>query len=102
MRASRVEATRAKVQQNPEVQKVHNQIAQLQTARNARAAQIADGLSAEFAQLQKREGELRSAIDAQKAEAARNSQKATEREVLKKEAQSAASLYDVHWLVARS
>jgi succinoglycan biosynthesis transport protein ExoP len=80
---------------HPEVQKVHNQIAQLQTAKDARAAQIADGLTAEFAQLQKREGELRGAIDAQKAEAARHSQKATEVEVLKKEAQSAASLYDV-------
>jgi polysaccharide biosynthesis transport protein len=80
---------------HPEVQKVHNQIAQLQTAKNARAAQIAEGLTAEFAQLQKREGELRSAIDAQKAEAAKQSQKATEVAVLKKEAQSAASLYDV-------
>ena len=80
---------------HPEVQKVHNQITQLQTAKDARAAQIADGLSAEFAQLQKRERELRDAIDAQKAEAARHSQKATEVEVLKKEAQSAASLYDV-------
>ncbi len=80
---------------HPEVQKVHNQITQLQAAKDARAVQIADGLAAEFAQLQKRERELRDAIDAQKAEAARHSQKATEVEVLKKEAQSAASLYDV-------
>src|SRR5260221_10085835 len=80
---------------HPEVQKVHNQITQLQAAKDARAVQIADGLAAEFAQLQKRERELRDAIDAQKAEAARHSQKATEVEVLKKEAQSASSLYDV-------
>jgi len=80
---------------HPEVQKVNNQVAQIQKAKEQRAAQIADGLQAEFAQLQKRESELRDAIDAQKAEAARQSQKKTEVEVLKKEAQSAASLYDV-------
>lgn len=80
---------------HPEVQKVHSQIAQLEKAKDQRAAQIADALQAEFTQLQKRETELRAAIDAQKAEAARHSQKATEVEVLKKEAQSAASLYDV-------
>ncbi|HSB60969.1 MAG TPA: polysaccharide biosynthesis tyrosine autokinase, partial [Vicinamibacteria bacterium] len=80
---------------HPEVQRVHSQVAQIQRAKDQRAAQIADGLQAEFAQLQKRESELRSAIDAQKAQAARHSQKATEVEVLKKEAQSAAGLYDV-------
>ena len=80
---------------HPEVQKIHNQVAQIQKAKEQRAAQIADALQAEFAQLQKKESELKDAIDAQKAEAARHSQKATEAEVLKKEAQSAASLYDV-------
>ena len=80
---------------HPEVQKIHNQVAQIQKAKEQRAAQIADALQAEFAQLQKKESELKDAIDAQKAEAARHSQKATEVEVLKKEAQSAASLYDV-------
>lgn len=80
---------------HPEVQKVNNQVAQIQKAKDQRAAQIADALQAEFAQLQKRESELRDAIDDQKAEEARQSQKKTEVEVLKKEAQSAASLYDV-------
>ena len=80
---------------HPEVQKVNTQIAQIQKAREARAGQIAAGLQAEFSQLQKRESELQVAIDVQKAQAARGSQKATEIEVLKKEAQSAASLYDV-------
>jgi capsular exopolysaccharide synthesis family protein len=80
---------------HPEVQKVYTQVAQIQKAKDQRAAQIADGLSVEFAQLQRREGELRGAIDVQRGLAARNSQKATEVEVLKKEAQSAASLYDV-------
>ncbi len=80
---------------HPEVQKVNNQIAQIQKAKDARAGQISAGLQAEFSQLQKREGELQGAIDVQRAQAARGSRKATEVEVLKKEAQSAASLYDV-------
>src|SRR5260370_294836 len=80
---------------HPEVQKVNNQDAQIQKAKEQRAAQIADALQMEFAQLQKRESELQDAIDAQKAEAARLSQKTTEAEGFKKEAQSAASLYDV-------
>jgi capsular exopolysaccharide synthesis family protein len=80
---------------HPEVQKVNTQIAQVQKAKDARAGQIAAGLQAEFSQLQKRESELQGAIDVQRAQAARGSQKATEIEVLKKEAQSAASLYDV-------
>jgi succinoglycan biosynthesis transport protein ExoP len=80
---------------HPEVQKVKAQIEQLKTARQARALQIVAGLNAEFAQLKKREDELRSAIDAQKAQAASQSRKVTELDTLKKEADSAKSLYEV-------
>ncbi len=80
---------------HPEVQKVKAQIEQLEKAKQARAAQIVDGLDAEYAQLRKRESELRGAIDAQKAQAANQSRKTTELEALRKEADSAKSLYEV-------
>jgi polysaccharide biosynthesis transport protein len=80
---------------HPEVQKVQAQVAQFRKAKEARATQIVDGLEAEYSQLQKREAELRSAIDAQKAQAATQSRKATELETLKKEADSAKNLYEV-------
>ena len=80
---------------HPEVQKVRAQLEQLKKARRARALQILDGLEAEYAQLRKRESELRAAIDAQKAQAASESRKATELEARKKEADSAKSLYEV-------
>ncbi len=80
---------------HPEVQKVQAQVGQFKKAKDARAAQIVDGLQAEYAQLQKRESELRSAIDAQKAQATAQSRKATELEALKKEAASAQNIYEV-------
>jgi succinoglycan biosynthesis transport protein ExoP len=80
---------------HPEVQKLKAQIEELRKARKARAAQIIDGLEAEYAQLRKREAELRSAIDVQKTQAANDSRKLTELEVRKKEADSAKSLYEV-------
>ena len=80
---------------HPEVQKVQAQVAQFRKAKESRANQIVDGLQAEYSQLQKRESELRSAIDAQKAQAATQSRKATELETLKKEADSAKNLYEV-------
>jgi capsular exopolysaccharide synthesis family protein len=80
---------------HPEVQKVKAQVGQLKKTKQARAAQILDGLEAEYAQLRKREAELRGAIDAQKAQAANQSRKATELEALRKEADSAKGLYEV-------
>jgi capsular exopolysaccharide synthesis family protein len=80
---------------HPEVQKVKAQIEQLKKARQARAAQILDRLDTEYAQLRKRETELRTAIDAQKAQAAHQSRKAAELEAQRKEADSAKSLYEV-------
>src|SRR5262249_54882408 len=78
---------------HPEVQKVQAEIAQIRRAKEARTAQIVGGLQAEYGQLQKREAELKAAIDAQKAQAATQSRKASELEALKKEADSAKSLY---------
>ena len=80
---------------HPEVQKVRAQLEQLKKARQARTTQILAGLEAEFAQLRQREAELRTAIDFQKSQAANQSRKASELEALKKEADSANSLYEV-------
>jgi capsular exopolysaccharide synthesis family protein len=80
---------------HPEVQKVRAQVEQLKKAKEARATQILAGLGAEYTQLRKREEELRGAIGAQKAQAVNQSRKATELEALRKEADSAKSLYEV-------
>ena len=80
---------------HPEVQKIEAQIAEIKKARVARAEQIMGGLQAEFAQLQKRENELKAAIDGQKSVAASQSRKTSELEVLKKEAESSKGLYEV-------
>ena len=80
---------------HPEVRKVQAQIDQTRAAREGRAAEVVAGLQAEYRQIQKREAELKLAIDAQKAQAATQSRKASELEALKKEADSARGLYDV-------
>jgi succinoglycan biosynthesis transport protein ExoP len=80
---------------HPEMQKVMAQIEQLGRAKESRAEQILEGLEAEHTQLTKREGELKAAIDAQKAQAASQSRKVTELEALRKEADSAKGLYEV-------
>jgi capsular exopolysaccharide synthesis family protein len=81
-------------QAHPEVQKVQAQLDQVRTAKDARAAQLVEGMRAEYGQLQRRETELRAAIEAQKGQAASQSRKASELEALKKEADSAKSLYE--------
>jgi capsular exopolysaccharide synthesis family protein len=80
---------------HPEVQKVQVQMDQVRKAKDARARQIEDGLRAEYVQLQRRETELKSAMDSQKAQAASQSRKAAELDSLKKEADSAKNLYEV-------
>ena len=80
---------------HPEVQKVEAQLAEIRKSRAARAEGIVGGLQAEYIQLQKRESELKSAIDGQKSLATTQSRKASELEALKKEAESSKSLYDV-------
>ena len=80
---------------HPEVQKAQAQVAELRKTREARFGQIVDALRAEYAQLEKRETEFRSAIEGQKSQAVTQSRKASELEILKKEEQSATSLYEV-------
>jgi capsular exopolysaccharide synthesis family protein len=80
---------------HPEVQKINVQVERLQQAKRARAEQIVQGLDAEYAQLRRREAELREAIDSQKAQAANQSLKVSELEALRKEADSAKDLYEV-------
>jgi capsular exopolysaccharide synthesis family protein len=78
---------------HPEVQKVQVQTQQLRRDKEARIAQIEEGLRAEYRQLQRKEAELQTAIDDNKSRAAEQSQKLTELESLKKRADSAAGLY---------
>jgi polysaccharide biosynthesis transport protein len=80
---------------HPEVQKVQAQLKQLRQDRDARVAQIEEGLRAEYRQLQRKEAELKTAIDEHKGRAADQSLKMTELESLKKQADSAAGLYTV-------
>ena len=80
---------------HPEVQKVQVQLDLLRKARATRIQQIEDGLRAEYRQLERREAELRDAIDAQKTQAVAQSQKLTELDSLKKKADSATGLYTV-------
>ena len=80
---------------HPQVQRVHQQLEDARKAKDARAQQITDGLRAELVQLQRQETDLKAAMDQYRAQAAAQSQKATEYEILRKEATSAAGLYDV-------
>jgi succinoglycan biosynthesis transport protein ExoP len=82
-------------QAHPEIQKLELQIDQINKARQARAVQIEEGLRAEYRQLQRRDTELREAIEAQKGQAVVQSRKLTELESLKKQADSANNLYTV-------
>jgi capsular exopolysaccharide synthesis family protein len=80
---------------HPEVQKVQVQTQQLRKDKDARVAQIEEGLRAEYRQLQRKEAELKTAIDDHKGRAADQSVKMTELDSLKKQADSAAGLYSV-------
>jgi polysaccharide biosynthesis transport protein len=80
---------------HPEVQKIQVQMQQLRRDRDARIGQIEEGLRAEYRQLQRKESELRAAIETHKGRAAEQSQKLTELESLKKKADAAGGLYGV-------
>jgi succinoglycan biosynthesis transport protein ExoP len=80
---------------HPEIQRLRLQIEQAQKAKDKQSVQIVAAMKAEYEQLQKRETELRVAIDTEKAQAASQSRKAAELDALKKEAESAKGLYDV-------
>ena len=80
---------------HPEVQKIQVQVQQLRKDKDARVGQIEESLRAEYRQLQRKESELKAAIDDHKGRAADQSLKMTELESLKKQADSAAGLYSV-------
>lgn len=80
---------------HPEVQRAQLQMQQLQHDYDGRTAQIEEGLRVEYRQLQRREAELKQAIEAHKSRAAEQSLKLTELESLKRRADSASGLYAV-------
>jgi capsular exopolysaccharide synthesis family protein len=80
---------------HPEIQKVQVQLDQIRKARESRIRQIEGGLEAEYRQLQRREAELKEAIEAQKGQAVAQSQKLSELDTLKRQADSANNLYTV-------
>ena len=80
---------------HPEVQKVQVQIDQIKKAKQARAGQIEEALRAEYRSLQRRESELKQAIEAQKGQAVAQSRKLTELDSLKKQADASTNLYSV-------
>jgi uncharacterized protein involved in exopolysaccharide biosynthesis len=80
---------------HPEVQKVQVQIDQIRKAKQARAAQIEEALRAEYRALQRRETELRQAIETRKGQAVAQSRKLTELDSLKKQADASTNLYTV-------
>src|SRR4030095_13070584 len=80
---------------HPEIQKLLLQVDQAQKAKETQGTTIIAALRADYEQLQKRETELRGAIDTEKAQAASQSRKAAELDAIKKEAESAKGLYDV-------
>jgi polysaccharide biosynthesis transport protein len=80
---------------HPEIQKLLLQVEQAKKSKEKQSTQIVAALRAEYEQLQKRELELRNAIDSDKAQAASQSRKGAELDALKKEAESAKGLYDV-------
>ena len=78
---------------HPEVQKVQAQLEQLGTDKEERVSQIEESIRAEYRQLQRREVDLKRAIEGHKARAAEQSLKLTELESLKKQADAAGGLY---------
>jgi succinoglycan biosynthesis transport protein ExoP len=80
---------------HPEVQKVQVQIDQIRKAKLARAVQIEEALRAEYRALQRRESELRQAIETQKGQAVAQSRKLTELDSLKKQADASTNLYTI-------
>jgi len=80
---------------HPEVQKVQVQIEQLQKDKTERVSEIEESMRAEYRQLQRRETELRQAIEGHKGRATEQSRKLTELESLKKQADAAGGLYGV-------
>jgi polysaccharide biosynthesis transport protein len=80
---------------HPQVQRIQAQIDELRKVKETRIKQIVEAMQVELSQLVRRESELKAAIEQQKQVASTQSRKTTELEALRKEADSAKSLYDV-------
>ena len=80
---------------HPAVQRVQAQIDELRKVKETRIKQIVDAMQVELSQVVRREADLKAAIEQQKQVASTQSRKTTELETLRKEADSAKSLYDV-------
>jgi capsular exopolysaccharide synthesis family protein len=80
---------------HPEVQKVQVQLDLLQKAKDTRIQQIEEGLRAEHRQLERREAELKQAVEAHRSRAVDETRKLTALDSLKKQADSATGLYAV-------
>ncbi len=80
---------------HPEVQQLEAQMQQLRKDYEARITQIEESMRAEYRQLQRREVELKEAIESHKTRAAEQSRQLTELDSLKRRADSAAGLYGV-------
>lgn len=80
---------------HPALLKLNAQVDQIREAKQKRIREVIESLRTEYAQLQKRETELKAATDQQKAQAVSQSRRITLLETLKKEGESAKSLYDV-------
>jgi capsular exopolysaccharide synthesis family protein len=74
---------------------VQAQIDELRKVKETRIRQIVDAMQAELNQLVRREADLKAAIEQQKQLASAQSRKASELDALRKEADSAKSLYDI-------
>ena len=80
---------------HPEVIRVDTLIKGLRQKKNDRADEVISLMEKERSQLQKREGQLRSATEDQKSVAASQNRRVAELDTIKKQADSASGLYDV-------
>ena len=80
---------------HPEVIRIDLLIKGLRERKGARADEVMALMDTERGQLQKREGQLRAASDAQKGIAAGQNRRVAELDTIKKQANSASGLYDV-------
>ena len=80
---------------HPKVQEAFAERDHLLEAKSARADEIIEAMRVEFAQLERREAELKQAVDARMSQAAGQSQRTAQLEALRQKSESAKGLYDV-------
>jgi capsular exopolysaccharide synthesis family protein len=80
---------------HPEVQRVQARLQEINRVKEGRATQVVEGLRSEYTQIRGREAELERQLNTLKNQAVSQSRKSTELDTLKKEAESAKSLYEV-------